>query len=494
MKALFFYPQVELSYRPMSAPLGIMSIASFLNVNGHEAQICTEVSSAKKIRRRISLFQPDMIGISVISFKYIKSALFISDIAKKMGCTVVWGGTMASVIPQLALESGLIDFVSLREGELTWLAMADAFDRSKPFDDIKGLAFIKDGAFCQNEPQELLDLSILPPLDWTLIDPSKYFTASYGCKKSVHIYWSKGCVGNCTFCYNGDFNCSKRRQRPVSVLVREMKYLVETYGVDGFEFTDDLMFANPMQARELCEAIIDNDIHVCWTGYERIGIINDFEDYQLLYKAGCRCLMFGIETGSKRIQKSIHKLIPEEKIVDNVNMCARAGIIPLTTFMMAFPGETSEDIRDTIQLLNKFDNSIGVLNLLTPQPGTIIYDELVAADKLVPLETLKQFSKIRWGDRLYVNTSAVKKKELYAIANYYSIKGMIFTNDNTPEKHLFDTVKNVLGIMADKGPVEFFRLGFYILFNFLSFFTVFFHPLIRKKYSLYFKKDSKPNT
>ncbi len=486
MRALFFYPQVELSYRPMSAPLGIMSIASFLKANGHEAFISTDVSSAKRIRNSIRQYKPDIIGVSVISFKFLNNAVLISKTAKKMDYPVVWGGTMASVIPRLALESNVADFVSFREGEQTWLDMAEAFDKNETFENIKGLGFIKNNVYVETGQRDLMDLSVLPKLDWSLIDVKKYFTASYGCKRSVHIYWSKGCVGKCTFCYNVDFNCSQRRQRPVSVLIEEMKYLIETYGVDGFEFTDDLMFANPLQLRELCNAIIENDLHICWTGYERIGIINDPEDYALLYKAGCRCLMFGIETGSKRIQKNIHKSVSEQKMIDNITECAKAGIIPLTTFMMAFPDETEDDVRETIDLINKFDHAIGVLNLLTPQPGTQIFDELVASNRLKPLNSLDQYARVRWGDKLYVNTSNISTKELYAIANYYSLKGMFFKNDTSPQKHFFDTVKNVFGTMLNKGPVEFFKLGFHIAYTFASFFTLFLHPKIRKKYGLFF--------
>lgn len=488
MKALFYYPQVELSHLPMSAPLGIMSIASFLNANGHEARIETNVYSKRLIKNSLNRFSPDIVGVSVISSNFINNALMISKTAKKMGYTVVWGGPMASAIPKLALESEYVDYISFREGEMCWLDIANAFDNHKPFDDIKGLAYLKDGVFTQNPAQELLDLSILPKLDWSLIDPHHYFTASYGCKRSIHIYWSKGCIGNCTFCYNVDFNCSKRRQRPVSIVIEEMKYLVEKYDVDGFEFTDDLMFSNPSQVKELCEAIIASGLHVSWTGYQRVGIVNNQDDYDLLYQAGCRCLMFGIETGSKRIQKSINKIISEQKILENIHMCVNAGIIPLTTFMMAFPDETAEDIKDTINLLNQFDCSIGVLNLLTPLPGTKIFKELTTNGKLKPLNSLNQYAKVRWGNKLYVNTSAVSTKEIYTIAKYYSLKGIIFKNDISPEKHFFDTIINVFSSMLHKGPVEFIRLSCHIAYTFLSFFTLFFHPRIRKKYNLYFTK------
>ncbi len=265
-----------------------------------------------------------------------------------------------------------------------------------------------------------------------------------------------------------------------------MKYLIDRYQVDGFEFTDDLLFANVSQMRELCNALIENDIHVSWTAYERIGIVNEREDYDLLFKAGCRCLMFGIETGSKRVQKRIHKVISEEKMLNNINTCVAAGIIPLTTFMMAFPEETEEDVKQTLRLIGKFKNSIGVLNLLTPQPGTEIFDELVSSGKIEPLKTLKQYSNVHWGDKLYVNTSRVPDKELYAISNYFSLKGMFFQNDLSPEKHFLDTVKNTTKLIFGKRPKESIKLIVHSVLTLGGYMTLFLHPKIRKKYSLYF--------
>ena len=471
----------------MAAPLGLMSIATYLNANGHQARIGTDVTSKRKIIKEIESFSPDIIGVSVISAQFINNALLISKTAKKLGYTVIWGGTMASVIPATSLESGVVDYVSLREGELTWLDIANAFDNHFSFDTIPGLAYLKNGSYIETEPRELLDLSTLPRLDWTLINPNNYFSASYGCKKSIHIYWSKGCVGNCSFCYNGDFNCSKRRERPLEYVIDEMKYLINNFGADGFEFTDDLMFANTNQMRTFCNAILENDLHFCWTCYLRIGIVNEPQDYELMRQTGCRCLMFGIETGSKRIQHVIHKGISEQKIKDNITACSNAGIIPLTTFMMAFPDETEEDLKETIRLINQFDRANGILNLLNPQPGTELYDDLVKQNRIKPMKSLKQYSKVRWGDNLYVNTSAVSTKELYTIAHYYSLKSMFLKSDDTPEKHFWDTVKNVLKSMKNKGVVEFIRIVFLIFFKLISFFTLFLHPGIRKKYDLYFK-------
>ena len=64
-----------------------------------------------------------------------------------------------------------------------------------------------------------------------------------------------------------------RRQRPLEFVIEEMRFLIDRHGADGFEFTDDLMFENTDQLHVFCSAIIECGMHVCWTGYKRIGII-----------------------------------------------------------------------------------------------------------------------------------------------------------------------------------------------------------------------------
>lgn len=487
MRVLLFFPQAELSYRPKAAPLGLISIASFLNANGHEASICVDAISPKKIKAKILEMRPDMVGISVIAFAYIKNALKISEVARELLVPVVWGGGMASAIPEIIINGQAADYVSIGEGEQTWLEMANAFDSGTPFDSIRGLAFNKDGVFCQTERQPLLDLSVLPKMDWTLVDPEQLFFPSYGCKKAITIFWSKGCIGTCTFCYNPDFHCSVRRQRSLSSLIEEMRFLVDTYGADGFEFSDDLMFQNLDQLREFCSAILDSGLRICWTGYERIGIINTQEDFDLLYKSGCRCLMFGIETGSKRMQKMIHKPVSEEKLLSNMEMCHKAGIIPLMTFMLGLPGETPADLLDTVNLLKKCGVFMAGLNLYTPQPGTQLYRDLVNEHAMEPLKNIEQCATVRWGDKQYVNISAVPKKELRTVESYFRLRSLFFRHDETPNKHFLDTAMNVLRAMKSNGLIGFFITGFRAVYNMLRFLSMFLHPGIRKKYGLWFR-------
>lgn len=486
MRVLLFNPRMEKSFRPVSVPLGLMSIATYLNANGHEAIICDMSHLKEKPEELIKKYSPDFAGISVITYRAIKNAAEISAAAKSLNVNVVWGGPMASVVPEEILRGGYADYISMGEGEESWLEMARHYDANLPFDDIRGIAFLRNGRFVENEQGELLDLSLLPKLDWSLINPENYFHTGYGCKKQLHIYYSKGCIGNCTFCYNREFNRSVRRRRNLDYLIEEMKYLVENHGADGFEFTDDLMFNNTEQMREFCGRIIESGLEVTWGGYLRVGIVNDEEDFALMHESGCRMIMFGVESGSEKVQRKINKFIPAEKIIRTVSLCKKVGITPLITFILGFPEESEDDVKKTLSLVKTLDDANCFFNLYTPLPGTKMHDDLVHEKKYDSLRTLKAHSNVSFGEKFVVNFSNVRTVELYTIWKYFRIKGILFKSGNSPDEQFLKIIKNTLASMKGKGILCFIKAGFFTGISLIKSFTMFLHPKIRKKYELYF--------
>ncbi|MBE6770649.1 MAG: B12-binding domain-containing radical SAM protein [Ruminococcaceae bacterium] len=492
MRTVLFYPRIENSYLPSYAPLGLISIATFLNNNGHETVICDRFFNEEKVELILTKNKPDMVGVSVISNEFIEDAVVISKAAREYGVPVIWGGPLASFISQEILESGYADYVSINEGEFTWLELAEAFKNKRTFDDIKGLAYLKSGEYIQTEKREFMDLSVLPSLDWSLVDAEKYFQINYGFDNMLTTYNSKGCTGSCTFCYNHLFHSSTRRKRPISVVIEEMRCLVEEKGAGGFEFTDDLLFANEDEVIEFCNALIDSELNTCWSGFMRVDVVNNLATYELMYKSGCRTLKYGLESGSERVLKSIGKKIKCDNIERNICFCREAGITPIAMFIFGLPGEAEEDIKKTIELAQKIKSKGAVLGLsfYTPVPGTVMYKQLVEKGKITPLKTLDEYSKISFGEQLSVNVSEISSKELKIIKLYFRLVGLTTQTDNSPGEQLNKLIKNTLKSMSGRGAVHFLKSGFFTAYRLAESLTVFCHPKIRKKYGLYFKAQN----
>lgn len=491
MKILFFQPMIKLFYKRVTCPLGLMAIASNLNANGHKAIICDRFLSDETPYEILKKHNPDIIGISIVANQYLNDSIDISKAAKNMGVPVVWGGPMPSEIPEEVLRSGVVDYVSYNEGEETWLEMADAFDRGESFGNIKGLCYIKDGQFVKTEQRPFIDLTKMPPLDWDLIDPPKYFQQYYQSKNMLYMYRSKGCVGTCTFCYNPKFHCSKFRTRKDEYLFDEIKYLIDKYGMDGVNFSDDLLFYSEQQAIDFSNEILKRGLNFYWGGGLRVGIIKNPEVYALMHRAGCRWFLIGVESGSPRIQKNINKYFPAEQIKDTFKMCHDNGITVIASFMVGLPGETSEDLLHTVNLAKQLRSTVCGFQYFTPIPGTVIFDELVSKGEYEPLKTLDEHANTFFGEKFSCNVSAVTTKELKVVHDYFQMRSLLFKSefkDDTDKHLLVKIIKNGMKSLGGHGILHFFRTGVFAVRDLLGAMSVVLHPGIRKKYGLYFTK------
>ncbi len=488
MRTILFYPRVENVILPSYTPLGIMSIATYLNSNGHCAKVHDRTVSNEKIASVIENYKPDIIGVSVISQSFIKDAIAISKVARKFNIPVIWGGCSSTSIAEKILRSGNADYISLNEGEFTWLEIADAFDSGKKFDDIKGIAFLKNNMYIETGIREFIDLSQLPSIDWNLINPEKYMQKTYGSHKMLSIYRTKGCSGKCNFCYNPCFHKSTRRVRPIDKVISEMKFLSEKYGVDGFEFTDETMFESKSEAYEFCNKILESDLKLNWSGYLKTTVLKTKEDFELLYKAGCRMLMFGIETGSKNVLTAIRKPNNLQTIEATINACVNSGILPITTFIIGFPGETIEDVKETIQLAKDLNGALVSMFYFTPLPGTEIYRNLIAENKLVDKVTLEDHSEIVELENVYENFSEIPMKDLFVIKEFFRLRTLFYRNKTSEDRQILKVLISTVQSWKGRGFLQ-FVFGFLKTFEkLLNAFSVFLHPFIRKKYGLYFNK------
>lgn len=488
MRVVMFFPRVENSYRTSQAPLGILSIATYLNANGHDAVICDRFFCKDSVENIIKEHNADIIGVSVISHQFIKDAIEISKEAKKAGVPVVWGGSLTTPAFEVVIASDYVDYVSLNEGEETWLEMADAFDKGSDFENIAGLAYKKDGKVVRTADRDFVDLSKLPTIDWSLVDVNNYFQKSYGYEKQLVTYLSKGCTGRCTYCYNPIFNRSTRRIRPLEQVVDEMCGLVRDYGADGFDFSDDTMFNNRDDVVNFCNSILAREEKFCWSGYLSFGVVNDLEGYELMYKAGCRSMIYGVESGSPRVLKSVRKRNRLDNVLSNVELCVKAGIVPILMFIIGFPGETLEDIRETVELVKKVKGGAVVFNYFTPLPGTMVYNQLVEEGKLTPPNTLEEMSRTNALEGLFDNYSEVPTKDLIIIKKFMRLRGMVTPVGDTKSEQLSMVIKSTLQSWSRRGFLQFVSTATKAVTNILSTFTVFLHPKIRKKYGLYFTK------
>lgn len=420
MNILLINPATVGYSRSVTTPLGLLSIASTLQSKGHRVRLYDRTVEKIKTEKVFKEFTPDLVGISLVSFKSVYDALELSEYAKKFDLPVVWGGPLASEIPETVLKHDCVDLVSIGEGEATWAELADMFQKGeKDFSSVAGIAMRNEkGETVLTAQRDFVDLGQLAPIDWSLVDVPKYFQSSYECSKMLYLYCAKGCPHNCAFCYNKDFHRCTYRKRPLEMVLDEIKYLVENYGMDGVYFADEMWGRNRTEMRRICDSLRSLNLNFVWGCQTRIGVFTE-EDFQYMYDSGCRWVFFGVESGSERILQKMNKRIPFDKIEETFHNCRKAGVIAIASFIVGFPGETVEDVAKTVELIEKLETPLINLNYFALVPGSDIYNQMLAEGRYPKITDLSQLADIRPIERNEYSFTTVPEKDLNVIRSWY---------------------------------------------------------------------------
>lgn len=494
MKILFINPRTSEYTRSISTPLGILSIATYLESKGYTVKIYDRITEKTGLQTVIDTFKPDVSGISMISYKSISDTLSVAKVLKQNNIPVIIGGPLPSELFEITLKYDFIDMVSIGEGESTWLDIARYYEGEiAHINDIKGIAYKdENGNVIRTEDRDFIDLAEIPPLNWKLIDVPKYFQSSYGCDKMLYLYSAKGCPFSCAFCYNKDFHRCTYRKRPFDVLLEEITTLVNDYGMNGVYFADELWCRNSDEMHEICDKLRDLNLDFVWGCQTRIGIFQR-EDFEYMYNSGCRWVFFGVESGSKTMLDKINKRINYDRIEQSFSDCTSANIACIGSFIVGFPDETCEQAKETVDLIKKLDTKLINYNYLVVVPGSDFYKKLIADGRYMPIKSLEDFLKNNPMEKLTYNFSQLPKIDMKVIRAFFMWRS--FTAKDVPGNDNYGFAKKVITDAIKS--VSTGDLLSFILSSFnagLEFLKVFYYShffvSVKKKYGLdTFKKE-----
>ena len=486
MRVLLVFPSTGYYTSGLATPLGLLSIGTYLEQFGHEVMLYDRCMDTTKMKKVFHAFSPEIVGISLMSSRGLKDAFKISKYAKDRGLPVIWGGQLPSLQIDLVLQSPYVDMVSFGEGEETWAELLECLDTGD-FSDVLGLAYKKEGKIITNPCRPFMDLAKLPATDWSLIDVSKYTQPYLANKKMMYVCSSKGCPARCAFCVNVNFHKSTYRKRPTEIVLQEIRYLIEHYGVDSIYFSDELWSLTRSDAREFCQRILDEGLQFHWGVDTRIDLLRE-EDYRLMYQAGCRWLLFGIECGSEEMRRRVHKNINYDKVNPTLDLLNEIGFTTITSFIVGFPDETKEQLQDTINMIKNIHSGLTPIFHFWPIPGTELYNYLVQQGRYHAPEKIEDLFGSVATINLGTNYSCVTDRELKVIKNWFVWKSFTSKNAiNNGKSFEFakSTIKDGLRAISTKGIISFFVNGFAALNEFLYiFYYAHRYPEIRKKYDL----------
>ncbi|MFB6089234.1 MAG: radical SAM protein, partial [Candidatus Aenigmatarchaeota archaeon] len=246
-------------------------------------------------------------------------------------------------------------------------------DKTDKIKNIEGIAFREDGEVIVNYPKNLdKKLDETPWPDRDVIDNSLYSSMPSKNDSFTIVMASTGCKYNCNFCCLGNLGYSKRDAEDV---VDEIEEAVNKHEIDTISFMDDDFLGDKKLAREISKKIIEREIEFRWICSSRIDHI-DKKTLQLMEKAGCIYIFFGIESGSQKILNNINKGITIDQIKEAVKLTKVVGINTAGYFMIGHPGETEKEVKKTIKLAKELPLDYAQFLKTVARPGTNLYEDV----------------------------------------------------------------------------------------------------------------------
>jgi radical SAM superfamily enzyme YgiQ (UPF0313 family) len=219
------------------------------------------------------------------------------------------------------------------------------------------------------------DLDALPIPRHELLPLHRYKLPLVG-GRYTFVVTSRGCPGGCIFCIKHVTYQNTFRLRSPAHILQEVRKLVEL-GTTNIHFEADLFTINREQVVGLCQAILAGKVPVRWTCNSRVDFVDE-ELLQLMARAGCWMISWGIESGSEAILKRAHKGIDLARVEQALRWSKAADMRNWGYFIIGLPGETEETINQTIAFSKKLPLDLALFHIAVPYPGTPFWYEALA--------------------------------------------------------------------------------------------------------------------
>jgi len=188
------------------------------------------------------------------------------------------------------------------------------------------------------------------------------------------IVTSRGCPAGCKYCIKHVSYQNSVRLRSAQLIFEELQ-LLSRLGIYYVHMYADLFTVNRAQVVDLCRLIIDSGLEVHWTCNSRVDYVDE-EMLQLMGKAGCWYISWGIESANEQILKTAHKGYKKEQVLKALTWAKQAGISNWGFFIIGLPGETEETVRQTIDYAKSLPLDIALFHIAAPYPGTPFFYEV----------------------------------------------------------------------------------------------------------------------
>ena len=404
LKVLLIVPEIRLDTAPNHFPFWAGILAAIIQKKGGDVGIL-DLNALREnyggklvpnnvIEEEINVEKWDLVGIGGLTTTYGRIKQLAPLIRKcSMDSIFIGGGGWSTYNPDEILQLvPELDMICIGEGEETISELYDEIEKgSRDFEKVNGLCLRDNKTFKFTGPRALIsNLDTVPYPEYDLIETEIYFrhsslpmsVESFNSKRRASVVWERGCPRGCTFCsHNGMSRIDlqniygsgdrKEGEKKVRIsdkendtfqlparwptpeyAVNNIKLLQEKFDVDFISIMDENMTSNLKWTKEFCDLYVNEglDKTIKW------GTLGDAPSVavhpsivQTMKDSGCVYISFGFESASDKVlNQDIGKGQLREHLQKTVETVKKAGLTPLTTFMIGNPHENINDLMETL--------------------------------------------------------------------------------------------------------------------------------------------------
>ena len=348
-------PPLSITSLP-NIPLGIAHLASCLEKECIDVKILDLAVinfNKKKILKKSLDLNPKIVGISATSISIPEAVNVAKYVKESTNAKVIIGGPHVSGDPKFIKEfKDVFDYGLIGEGEISFTDIVKKILKDKS--PKKGIIMGKP----------LKNLKYLPRPAYHLLSIEKYKT--FG----LIAMSSRGCPYRCTYCPMGG---TKVRFKDPKDFVGEIAFLKDKYNIKKITFCDENFTINKSHARKICSELIKENIDLRWSAQTRCDLTDKYT-LELMKRAGCELIQFGVESLSEDIQRKIKKHLTLSSISRAIKLAKGANLKVSINLMFGFPMERRSDITKSINILHKLKPDYAPVSFALPFPGTTLFD------------------------------------------------------------------------------------------------------------------------
>lgn len=371
------------------APIGTLYAASLMREHKYDVSFFDTMFAhdPKEIIPVLEKYQPDLLVIYDDGFNYLtkmcltnmrEAAFKMIQFAKQKGCIVIVSSSDSTDHYEKYLDKSA-DFILLGEAEITLLELINAINNNENnVSAIHGMAYQQNDCFVKTPKRNVLkELDSLPLPAWDMVDISPYremWLKHHG-YFSLNIGTTRGCPFKCNWCAKPIYGNRYNSRSPQNV-IKELKMLKENIGFDHIWFCDDIFGLKPGWVNEFAGLIEKENLQFKFKIQARADLLLQENYVKDLARAGCDNIWMGAESGSQKILNAMDKGTTVEQIYHSSSLVRKYNMKPSFFIQFGYPGETKDDIKKTIRMINELlPHEIGI-SVSYPLPGTVFFEKV----------------------------------------------------------------------------------------------------------------------